>query len=437
MNLVFNFALKGTTICILCIYSVFGNESVANDAHATLDVSEDKTVQIAQQADENTVLVAQQLAEQREKLTNAYQVEDAFSLTLAELYFDYARLLMQVNELGEAEKALDSALHIQKVNHGLQAPELKPILFIAFDLHFAQRNLSDLENVMSRLLWFARQTKTEDAEIYSRVLKMGHYYLSLFRAAPRATTENLDLLRKAKRYFVHAIGLRKESKLSDDLPPYGELALAYFFEGSIVEVVGAQSLYAVAGGRQKGVSSRSLAGRETNHLKSQSVNLGVRTLRKYLERSRKEGSVVNTVHALLGLGDFYLMVNRPTESGQFYRFAWEEAQKLDESEREALDLSSPVKLPAFNYTIQPIQPAFKKEVVAVPMSFTVATNGRVRDVVKLSKEHEYFPYYLKAAKRLRKLSFRPALVDGHLVESQQITKEIKVFANKKRTDTTK
>ena len=88
--------------------------------------------------------------------------EEAFSDTLGETYYSYAETLKASGQISEAKKMYSNALHINKINNGVNHLEQKTILQTMAELNLMEGDLDAAGKQISRINWLE---KRHDADI--------------------------------------------------------------------------------------------------------------------------------------------------------------------------------------------------------------------------------------------------------------------------------
>ena len=374
--------------------------------------------------------LSENLEQQYKALRKTLETEDSFSLELAENYFGYGKLLKQSGELEDAADAFVDALHIQKINHGIYAPEQRPVLKELFETHYALGNVEEFENYLDRILWIESHNPDLDDDFSFHILvSVGNQYLDDFLSSPTAGVRNVENLLRAKSHIRSAIKRHKSKPLSLLFLPYGELALIGFLESRIYSDVDKTS--SILDHRIK--SLRNLEGRElalASYL-DDSFPRGVAHLKGYLKKATEENDVDHVVGAFMALGDYHQLFSKTDSAITFYRLAWQAAQNLPEDSPRHKALSTTTALPAFEYaqSRSPIIPA--RPSVLVPVKLTVNGRGKVLKVDKFAADSKYAEHSTRARRAARNLIFRPMLENGEIAETRKVDYDIRIYTRKK------
>ena len=370
------------------------------------------------------------LDQQFGKLQKTLETADAYSLELSEDYFGYGLLLRDDGQYDEAIEAFIDALHIQKVNHGIYAPEQRPALKALFETHYALGNVEDFEDYLERILWVeSKNPNLEDDFSYKMLVMVGNQYIDQFLKKPIAGQNSVQTLLRAKHHLNAAFKRHRNKPLTVALMPYGELALISFLESQLLDDV--DKTASMEDPRLRG--SRNLDGRElalASYL-ANSFPRGSGLLRSYLKKAQTEENLPHVVKALVALGDFNQLFRRHNEAAEYYKLAWTQAQNLPEGHKERDLMGSPVALPAFNYTIdrEPVLPT--KPTTTIPVILDVAENGTVSNIRRGDELEETNKYFSRARRKAKRVIFRPVIVDGVPQAATDLAHEQRVYSRKK------
>lgn len=364
------------------------------------------------------------LEQQFLKLRQTLEQEDAFSLKLAEDYFSYGLLLQKDGQFEAAIDAYVDALHIQKVNYGIYAPEQRPILKSLFEVHYALGNVEDFEDYLERILWVESKNPTlKDDFSYQMLLTVGNRYIDQFLTRPFAGQANVQTLLRAKHHLTAAYVKHRKQPLSVALMPYGELALISYLENQLVPEV--SNSLVLEDPRLR--NSRNLDGKElalVSYL-SNSYSRGKSLLTGYLNKARKENDIPHVVRALVSLGDFNQLYRRHKDATDYYSAAWKISRTLPPDHEVRNLMGEPVALPSFNYAQerQPVAPV--RPTLMIPLTLDISDDGIINKVYRGDETEQTDDYFYRARRAAKRLVFRPSFVDG-------VAQPIESFEHKQR-----
>ena len=365
----------------------------------------------------SNVQLRRDLDETYASLSKVLQEEDSFSPSLGEHYYAYGSLLLQAGQFDDAREAFVDALHIAKINNGIYSLEQRPALRALFETHYAKGEAEESENFLRRIMWI--ETKVggvTDDFTYDLLVKMGNGFIDQFLRRPVAGEVGIALLQKANLFLNYAVDRHGSVTLSERLLPFGELALVNMLQNSLMHKLKQSVSIDPMQSRSRREEERK-ARKQFEYL-SQSFSRGELHLRRYLQKAQSEGNSSETIMAFLNLGDLSLMFDRKQAAFQYYQLAWTEAQSLPADDEIHQSFKHPLELPAFNYALPRSYVPNTRPTKLVPLTFTLRKNGRVGEVIPISKDDENYHLYSKVKRAVRKLVFRPPIVDGQVMPSR-------------------
>jgi len=374
------------------------------------------------------------LERQFQEIQTLKETEDAFSEQLGESYLAYGRTLMQAGRIDESRKMLVNALHIAKINNGVTSIEQRPILRELFEMNFALGNTEETEEHLNRIIWLEKKVPNKD-DIYSfdLVVRLGSYYLDLYLNNPIVSEQSLNYLNSSTRYLGYAVNRYGDKPLSQILLPYGELALAHHFKSRIQHEVD-RSFYQDTRQRSYTDLNRSAP---RQGLRLNSFSRSERYLKDYLRKAKNERDLINTIQALLGLGDLNLLADKINTAGKYYDLAWSGAQNLPVAHPLVESFNSPVKLPSFNFAVvrRPIAPV--REFETIPLSINVDDDGKVRKVAREALIDTSVSNTNRARRIAKRVRFRPVIENGKLIAVNEYRYEVQISVRKPKAVATK
>ena len=403
--------------------------SVTNEPQE-LSEPEDTPVELSLTPVEVSSELNQNLATQFLRISELEKTEDAFSSTLGEEYFSYGLMLKRSGRIEEAREMIVDALHITKVNDGVYAIEQRPMLRELFDINLSLGKTEELEESLGKIIWLENKSpKSREYYSFNMVVKLGHHFLDLYSIRPIRDNTSLELLDKSARYFSYAIRQYGDATIDQLLMPYGELSLVHYHRSKLIARLTKE--------RFSGLTQRRSAFQRVEQ--SQSQEFFDETFSKtelyakiHLSKAKRENNQPQIVAALLALGDSNLLFRRNLAAADFYRVAWEEAQKLPADDPLLLSFDKPVRLPAFNFALEK-EPAKRAgaNYAFLPVMVDVDVRGKVISV----EDNVVGAPSNKIASRARRIvknsRFRPAIKNGELQSVVAHQEKIRVLVSKK------
>jgi hypothetical protein len=366
------------------------------------------------------------LERQFQEIQTLKETENAFSERLGESYLAYGRSLTQAGRTDEARSMLVNALHIAKINNGVTSIEQRPILRELFEMNLALGNTQEMTEQVARIVWLEKKNPAEQ-DIYSFdiIVRLGNYYLDLYLNNRAISELSLSHLNNSTKYLGYAINRYGDRPLSEVLLPYGELALAHYEKSRIQNEVD-RSFYQDT--RKRGYSD--LDKLQVKHSRLNSFSRSEGFLKDYLRKAKSERDLVNTIQALLGLGDLNLLTGRYMAANKYFDLAWTGAQNLPLAHPIVTSFANPVKLPSFNFSVVRRPPISARETEMVALSINIDDDGRVRRVATEALVDTDKSTITKARRLVKRYKFRPIIENGKLVASKDYRYEVRVVSRK-------
>ena len=151
----------------------------------------------------------------------------------------------------------------------------------------------------------------------------------------------------------------------------------------------------------------------------------------HLTKARDEKNQAQIVNALLAIADSNLLFKRKKTAAEYYQFAWNEAQKLAIDDPIRLSFNKPVKLLAFKHSFENDEARRQGSTYAVlPVIVNVDANGRVTQVEKNIVGAVNDRVASRARRIIKNSKFRPVIVDGKMLASDQHKEYLRVLVKK-------
>lgn len=352
--------------------------------------------------------VAQRLERQFKQIQTLLETENAFSEKLGENYYGYGKLLTQVARIDEARDALLNALHISKVNNGIEAIEQRAILRDLFEISYAQRKLKEADTIAKKIVLIEKKRpNNDDLYAFDILMRLGHLHLNKYLDKPLNGYEGLSMINRTIARFDYIHERYGNLERNDVLMPYGELAYLWYLKSKIRVPVerdprpsfGRQGLSSL-------VSDRAVVSPESARAK------GLAVLHDFHTKALSNGDLENAVIALLNKGDLNLIYGRQVAAQHAYFSAWDAAQSLPSAHPLLNSFETVVKLPNFQYGLQQTPNYLNKDYEEVPLLFSINMNGTVKRVKDNLDRKQYGSSVGRAKRFARKFKFRPILEKG-------------------------
>lgn len=371
------------------------------------------------------------LERQFQRIREIQENEDAFSEKLGEAYLSYGEALKQAGRLDEAQAMYANALHISKINNGVNSIEQRPMLRAMFEMNEALGVTQKMEENVKRTIWLEKNYSDEkDDQSFEMVVKLGNHYLDRYLYRPTASEANLGYLNQAIRYLGYAVDRYGDYPMDELFMPYGELALAHFLRSKIQLNVSRPSFNET---RQRQLPEYNRI-EPIRNSSGKAFSSAQRYLTQYLLKARQEGRDEDITLALLNLGDINLLFGRLVGAALYYEQAWQQAQNLPVDHPLVTGFDQPLALPSFKYALDRGDVVTHFETVRVPLTFNLDLSGRVKGFADINAD-ESDPELIKRAKRAAKrMLFRPVIENGKMIATRDTNYDIKVVMRSKKAN---
>lgn len=370
------------------------------------------------------------LNRQFNQIQTLFETEDAFSEKLGENYFNYGKLLLQVARADEAEEAFINALHITKVNNGVESIEQRPVLRELFEISYAKSDLKEADSIAKRIVRLEKH-RPDNSDTYSFdiLMRLGHLYLDMYLEDPINGEQGLTFINKAMNHFKYVDARYGDKPLSELLMPYGELAFLWYLKNQIRLEINEDL--------KRGSSVKSMAEIDRSQLvvtPERARRQGLKYLNAYYDKANDENDIESVVRALLNIGDLNLLYGRQADARQFYASAWQRSQALPNEHYLIKSFDGVVKLPNFKYALKKSRKSISKEYDEIPLTLTIDINGRVRKVKEMTIDGGLYKRSIGRAKRTaKKHKFRPILENGKPLKVSTVDYIVKLPARTPRS----
>jgi len=367
------------------------------------------------------------------------KTEDAFSAKLGEEFLNYGLLLLNAGRVDEARAAVVDALHIVKVNEGVYSIDQRPILRVLFNINLTLNKTEELEENLEKIIWIEnRNPAKRDFDSLDLSIELGHHFLDRYKIRNTRDEVSLSFLDKSQRYFSYAVRQYGYAKLSEHRMPYGELSLVHYYRSQLLKRLQRDQVGFRSTGNRDRQRSRQLVDNplsdinRLDNLISQSFSLSERYSNIHLRQAKLEQNQQQIVTALLALGDSNLLFKRKKTAAQYYRHAWNEAQKLSPNDPLLQSFDKPVRLPAFSFAIEREEARKAGANYAnLPVKMNIDANGKViavyDDVVGAPSK--------RVASKVRRIVgssiFRPVIRNGQLTAVSEHEELVRVQVSKR------
>jgi hypothetical protein len=360
--------------------------------------------------------VKEQLERQFKQIQTLMETEDAFSEKLGENYYSYGRLLIQVARIEEAQEAFVNALHISKVNHGVEGIEQRPILRELFEISYAQKNLKSLDLIAKRIVFLEKKRpENNDSYAFDIMMRLGHLHMNLYLDNRINGYDGLSSINRAMTHFNYVYLRYGDKPLSEVLMPYGELAFLWYLKNEIK--------LEVNNDLKRGIRNVPFSQLDKSRVAvspERARSKGLEYLSDYYNKANAEGDIENVVRSLLNTGDLNLIYGRQSEARQFYAAAWKRAQLLPEEHPLVRSFDTAVRLPNFKYALT----GQRQNVLAgqsrnadieyneISLTLLISMDGQVKGIDENIDRKRFGSALIRAKRIAKRIKFRPIIENG-------------------------
>ncbi len=351
---------------------------------------------------------------------------------LSELLSQQADYFQLQGDHGSAIASLTRAVHVTRVNEGLQTELQIPLVRRLVENHLAQGDLGAADDLQDYLFFLYRENHVQDS--VERV---------------DASVEFLDWQRQA---WLAELGEQREKRLYnavqlledllDDELMQAQMPLAS--HRRLVEMR-MRLYYLVEQGRfgvpedvfngslNRGFGSDpdsqiTLEERQLQNLQRSAYGRGQRDLALLIERQYAEGDVLAANATRIALADWHLWHNQSKRARLEYIDAYNELSREEYLSYREQWLAQPRELPAGDVYFAPIalrDPQLNR--IPVQATFMVNKRGQPRDIDVQVLVEGRAGFRGQLTRWLRAARFRPAVIDRELVDSPMVSREYTIL----------
>lgn len=330
----------------------------------------------------------------------------------------------------EAAEIFQRAMHVSRISEGLYSLSQVPMLDHLIESTMAKGDWEEADNNHQYLYWLYKRNYGEnDPRMLPAMLKVSSWHLKAYTVEPN--DKLLEHLIKAHNTYTQAVNL-----ISRHYGPY-DLRLIEALKGltaSNYYLATYQAAQANRGEFQATFSNNRAAINEQARLEQyilQSYSSGSHAIARMHEvyTSNPDAPAGADMIAQVQLGDWNLLFNRWHTAMELYQTAYHSMANSAEGEAKASEyFSKPVALPDLPLLRSSLE-ATDDSSHYVLVRFDVTSNG-VTENVHIVESHPEKSSRNRAQVRraLQKAKFRPRLVNGAPVDTEQLTHRY-VFAN--------
>lgn len=335
---------------------------------------------------------------------------DAYDSGIAELSLEIGNLLARQGKNDEALSAFRRALHVSRINYGLDSDLQLPVLEAILGVQTETNQIQSAGDTLNRIYRVHQENyPSTDPATINLLMRIGIWHFSAYFF--KIDSLSLTHLIKARR----ALGLahdfsRKSEQANYNFDLYNMLAMT---DHGLAAVANSTDSNSSDAGNFTG------SGPIATSMVSGSYRRGKLLLEDGIEEAQNSGDIASLVRATLLYGDWNQMFNKRHAAQKMYVQAYEVALSLPEGSPLRASFNRPHRLPDFNSAALAFGPK-DVEIEMVPVVFDVDKWGASSNIkIQPKADGEKFAYPVKRAARttVRSVSYRPAIVDGQPIDS--------------------
>ncbi len=339
-------------------------------------------------------------------------------------------LLANANAQRSAQ-ALSRALHIIRINHGLDTELQIPVLeqLIGINISAQQWQLAD-RHIANQYRLRQLQYSTYDPEVLDHLQHYADWHRSMYLA-------EVDELRYPRLLSMHQLYSRMSETVADQLGANSMQQLPYLY--GKLEAEHLVSLYESEPetGFRLGIRQSEQLKLPTwrkqrfNQIKDNNFRSGRNTIRRILVilQNNPKAKRSDIADAMLALGDWYTWFYQSAPAKHAYQQAYRIMKQAQDGNLWLADkFGEPRELPAsgvFQPGVIAAQTSYNN--IEVRLRFNVSHLGKAKRIQVLSPDKENNrTATIRAYKMLRDTRFRPAMRDGELIASTNLERNYKI-----------
>lgn len=329
---------------------------------------------------------------------------------------------------GHAQQAIDiykHAMHVLRINHGLDTPLQIPLLMHLIDGHLALGNYKEADQKQSALYNLKLHLYREEDPLQHAAIE---HFADWQRSAYLANLGKNKYRRLLEIHNLYANMTEVKARLSDENDPalvpllYKQMHVQYLislYDGEKQDVV--QVKNTSPGGAGPRISSA--AEMQFVTLQNDNFRKGKRTMARILEiyQHNPHTPTSDIANAIIALGDWHIWFGRQAAAQRRYKEAFE---LLAANENGAMlidkNFGKPMELPTSS-VFQPgrIAPRVKHKGEVV-MRFTVTKYGKARKIKTIVADSAMGETDIgrRPSKLLKQVRFRPRMEAGKMVSTE-------------------
>lgn len=304
---------------------------------------------------------------------------------------------LALGSAGQAAETYDRAVHISHVNYGPHNLEQVEVLESLAETYLAAGRFDEAVDIQRRIFGLqARNVPMDSAEILPALRTQARWL------------HRLQLYDRERYTWRRVISILEDLRGKNDLsliPPLTSLGQSYLF----------------------------FSPQEVTYQQPASNTTGEIYLKRALRiaEDNPEADWATKSRAMVALGDYYILTERPNRAERIYRDAWEllsgdpELERVRENELQSLTFLNDARPPRF-YGIESGQVLARQpdgfDTAKITYRYSVSQRGRLTNIELIEADPQGFEDMERLVHReLRRAVQRPRIVDGEIVQTDNVT----------------
>ncbi len=341
---------------------------------------------------------------------------DYYSPQLGEQLDSLAQLYQQQGKHSEALKTLDRAHRLNRINNGIYHDDNSRLVEQKITSLMAMERWGEVGNHYRELFWLQRRQYGEnDPRLRPLLERIGQWHIKAYTFELGGNLLN-HLLAAHKLFSLSlTISQNQPNDISRSTTLEG-LALASYYlavhrEQSAPPVQAKQSFFSP---EPHPTPSRD----EYIILSSYSNGLAALKRNAELFKNNSDAPADTYPRALVKLADWYQIFDKRASARRLYKEVWETLEQQNNITALEELFDNPVHLPDSRLLVSPRKARSSKDIV---MRFNVTAFGAAKNIrFDESKSANKVALKIKARNRLKTLRFRPKMVDGKAVLTENL-----------------
>ena len=366
--------------------------------------------------DKNTLIVNQtpntDLQKQRQKLEQMESQFDAYHVEIGESSLQLASMLATEGYFKDAMQPIRRALHISRINHGLDSERQLPILELMHQTQAELNQIEDASHTLNRILHVYQQNYSENtAEIERQQRKIGAWHLSLYFSRER---RNINDLVNAHRALDNAYQIY----LATDNRPYDFELYGLLSTLNYELALTAKEINQTA----QDIESFSIINQGVARLIIGAYRRGTAILENGLNQTLETGDNESMARAMLLYADWNQLFRKLRKARKYYIDAFHITSELEDQHPLKGAFDQPHKLPKFGVSLNSLS-LEDKQIEIVELQHDVSAWGlssNIDALVNTDTENSHKAARRAAIRIIRTSLYRPAIVDALPVESKAV-----------------